>query len=144
LKRNIDLKRAGENVFINNYQNTIIKKIVAISIILLLFFILQFIIKEPVEIISKTLLFGFLITYINMNLYDGINGIYTNGIIYNKYIDWKMIQSFMYFDSNISFALNKNLIIDYKNINNAKDNINKVLMENNIRGRSNNNALDFA
>ena len=145
IKRNILLKKSGKRISEGNLNENIKKKFISVFVIIIIYFWAYYITQEQNILVPFSTLVTFIILYINMDLYKNLNGIYENGIIYNRFYSWNNIISYFYFnkDKITIFIYSKMNICDFEMNITEKDakEIEELFYKNNIKYK---NAMDFA
>ena len=136
------LKIAGRIICINKAKSEIINyrfylyfMIFIYTIVVIILMILK---VEILRILWITLIIlGFVSIIITAKLYKNINGIYVNGIIFNKFISWNNIHSFKWIDDiTIEFWTKSGKAILFKQDIDKKI-INVILNENKVMEKIN-------
>jgi hypothetical protein len=127
-----NLKKAGENIIL--IQTKYLSNISAIiPIIIIIILVIISITTKDWSYIYYIILFLFILSFfISIKIYRKINGIYKNGLIYNKYIAWDNVHSYKWINNEtISFLLKTGERIDFNKII-EKDKIIEIMLVNNI------------
>jgi hypothetical protein len=129
------LKKAGENIILNQTKKT--PKIFTI-ILIILFIVLviaSIILKRPF-IYRMIFILSLIVIMISINIYGKFNGIYKNGLIANEYITWDEIHSYKWINNEtISFLLKKGESIEFNNIM-EREKIMEIINENKIKEKN--------
>jgi hypothetical protein len=135
LKYKDNLKKVGENIVLKRTKKMSIFFIIVFTIFAVASIIALIITKEWIYIIPFMFFLYFLFTFIQINIYSNINGLYENGLISNEYTTWAKIHSYKWINENtISFSLKTGNRIDFENILN-KEKINDIIFNNKIAER---------
>jgi hypothetical protein len=129
-----NLKKAGKNIIL--IQTKYLSNILAIIPIIIIFILaIISIITKDWPYFYHIILFLLILSFIiSMKIYRKINGIYENGLIYNKYITWDDIHSYKWINNEtISFLLKTGERVDFNRII-EREKIIAIISANNIYG----------
>ena len=130
-KRKKYLNIAGENILLDNRKKMPKWIMLGITIVTIIWIIKFIEANHWITVFGIAFWLTFYTIFVINKLYKNINGIYENGIIFNKYFSWNEIQSYnMINEGSIFFILKEGDGIIFDNILNME----KVIEITNING----------